>query len=973
MIAGVRSCLAGHPDRRANLIGAGILFLLVNLTFFPFVWGNLSLQDSEVIPSLYLTGSRPVATANMPANREMDVGAPAWQTEPWFVLEHHIILHEKTAPLWNPYSAFGSPLAANMQSQPYSPFAWVAIIFDSPRGYDVFVVLRIYAAGLLAFLFLRQFVGLWPALVGGASFMYVGYLWLYLTMPEVSVEVVIPGLLLGMERLLRKQSPGRIVALAVFLALAVFGGMPESLIFAVAFAYAYGIARILGDASIRTHVGSVVPAVVASSVLGACFSAIQIVPFFEYLPLSSNVHAGASIGLDGDPWFAFTPALYLAPLLHGPPANNIFTNFTGFAGTRGFFGSAVAFFALVAVVNRLGQGYKGRRLKVPIYFFTLYAAFCLLKRFGVPAVNWVGALPGFRGVDFGKYEEATLGCAIAVLAGFGSAALLERRVTAFQSAIAAAIPLTILTVAFAVDRTAYLGLDKYQTYYAESLLCALSFLALAFLLALSSRTRWCNERSLAVAAPVLVVLQAHVGYIVPMFYIVDSEGPQSASTYYGAPYVSFLQQRLRNGERVLGRDNLFYPEWSAAFRIPDVRGLDGLFDSHYLQFVTAFLPVGQDEELVDRFVGTGPIDFGISLEQRFLSLSSIRYIVSAHQVDAAGPLANAIGRHPELVTPKLRLDDFSIAGRIKSALFVHPPLERFPAMFAVPSDARYLEFSIGMLPDVWKPPPCGDGVRFSLDVRAGGVVRRVWQRYIDPKHDAAERRWIPQRISISRYRGRHVELLLSTMPGPSGMTCSDWAVWSEIRLDPEPQIQRESPFHAVYRETSVVVSEFSHPLPRVAIYQHVRVAPDDESALAQLAAPGFDPRSEVVVQTGAKAVMPLVNTARRPVSAGTITTYRSRLVETRFTTSSVALVELNDTFFPGWNAYLDGRPATILRANYLFRGVVVGPGKHVLVFKYEPVSFAVGSALSLLAAAVAVALLVAPRLRRRRPYQESSL
>ena len=48
----------------------------------------------------------------------------------------------------------------------------------------------------------------------------------------------------------------------------------------------------------------------------------------------------------------------------------------------------------------------------------------------------------------------------------------------------------------------------------------------------------------------------------------------------------------------------------------------------------------------------------------------------------------------------------------------------------------------------------------------------------------------------------------------------------------------------------------------------------------------------------------------------------------------------HDIYYPGWVAEVDGRPARVLRANVLFRGVEVSEGRHVVVFRFEPFSVA---------------------------------
>lgn len=59
-----------------------------------------------------------------------------------------------------------------------------------------------------------------------------------------------------------------------------------------------------------------------------------------------------------------------------------------------------------------------------------------------------------------------------------------------------------------------------------------------------------------------------------------------------------------------------------------------------------------------------------------------------------------------------------------------------------------------------------------------------------------------------------------------------------------------------------------------------------------------------------------------------------------------ATLVLRDTFYPGWHATLDGKPAVVERADTLFRGVTVPPGKHTVIFAYAPAPARAGMLLS---------------------------
>ena len=70
-----------------------------------------------------------------------------------------------------------------------------------------------------------------------------------------------------------------------------------------------------------------------------------------------------------------------------------------------------------------------------------------------------------------------------------------------------------------------------------------------------------------------------------------------------------------------------------------------------------------------------------------------------------------------------------------------------------------------------------------------------------------------------------------------------------------------------------------------------------------------------------------------------------------------AVVVLADSYDPDWQVTVDGRPARLLRANAMFRGVVVPAGAHRVVFSYRPRM--VGWGLAASGAALAGCLLLA--------------
>jgi hypothetical protein len=68
---------------------------------------------------------------------------------------------------------------------------------------------------------------------------------------------------------------------------------------------------------------------------------------------------------------------------------------------------------------------------------------------------------------------------------------------------------------------------------------------------------------------------------------------------------------------------------------------------------------------------------------------------------------------------------------------------------------------------------------------------------------------------------------------------------------------------------------------------------------------------------------------------------------------------LNEVYYPGWEATVDGKPTEILRADGIFRSLFLSSGDHLIEFNFWPQHFAWGVAISLLTLASFLALTVA--------------
>ena len=77
--------------------------------------------------------------------------------------------------------------------------------------------------------------------------------------------------------------------------------------------------------------------------------------------------------------------------------------------------------------------------------------------------------------------------------------------------------------------------------------------------------------------------------------------------------------------------------------------------------------------------------------------------------------------------------------------------------------------------------------------------------------------------------------------------------------------------------------------------------------------------------------------------------YDSRNLSLKVRMSAPGYLVVADTFYPGWQAYVDGQARPVLRANWLFRALELPAGEHSVEMRYEPAFWGAGWLLALLA------------------------
>lgn len=148
---------------------------------------------------------------------------------------------------------------------------------------------------------------------------------------------------------------------------------------------------------------------------------------------------------------------------------------------------------------------------------------------------------------------------------------------------------------------------------------------------------------------------------------------------------------------------------------------------------------------------------------------------------------------------------------------------------------------------------------------------------------------------------------------------------------------------APIEELGLIRYRLADPLPRAYLVDRVEVEPDSVAILNRFIAGGEDPHRIAYVSEG----RPLRGAGTR---GGAIRWLEGSNHSVRLAVDAPAssLLVLTDTWYPGWTATVDGRPAPIARVNWRFRGVYLEPGEHHVRFDYRPNRIVLGAALSAL-------------------------
>jgi hypothetical protein len=178
------------------------------------------------------------------------------------------------------------------------------------------------------------------------------------------------------------------------------------------------------------------------------------------------------------------------------------------------------------------------------------------------------------------------------------------------------------------------------------------------------------------------------------------------------------------------------------------------------------------------------------------------------------------------------------------------------------------------------------------------------------------------------------------------------------RISSQPRWKR------VAATEGAIVFENLSAMPHAWLASEIAVLPREDilRVIETALLPGgklFDPRRTALVEELLPHGEPGKNTDVKEDSV-TPELDRGRIVRMRTQSPEPRLLVVSDSFDAGWKASVDGLPARVQRCDYMFLGIPLAPGTHVVEMSYRPPLLFVGGAISILSFVAAFSMLIFP-------------
>ncbi len=884
---GIYNLLDGRDRVRAFLL----YLLAAAVLYAPVVFGGRTLQPSLYQPQGVMYGWAYGYHGRVPVNTfNVDLATPKYYEWPINRLVGEVY-RNGDLPLWNPYQAAGTPLAANYSTRVFFPYQILEDI--SPLWlWDFFLLGRLVTAGFFSYLFLSTLgLGFTGAFLGGLFYMFSGAFTWFINLEQMAnAAMMVPVLLFSIEAFVQRCGPREIALTGICFALVLLAGQPEVALYIILLASCYLLLRALELYGLK---GALVPCLkyTGAFALGLALSSPLILLFLEFMHHAHHIHP-PDMGMGHDAvtylrrfFVALTPTVTEIPLspdiLSGMMARSdvsgapyyfrIFAT-NGIWDTMGGYTGVVAPFT--AFTGAVAGVIKRSRLRRVLLFFLFFGLSIILKNFGIRPFIWLGSLPLFDMVWSQRWAGPVWVFSLSMAGALGWEVLFRsgRELNEGEGGNGGQREIKLKA----------LYLAPYIVYG----LFILVFLYAVFpgVVALTvKRTLHFGQLSVSYIVPSLAVGNAVMILILTLAFFITA-------------------YHLKNGRGLMATAGLALAElW---WDVP--RGYDYMWT--YLKLIPFAIA----------------LVFAYSLfreNRRLAALSGALFFAAFFILDAASPRG-----FPD------RYDPFKEAPYVK---FLKQKEGRFRVMGGYGVLFPNYSSALGL-----------EDVRYISALMVADYrsyrINHLQKTFEDEETDSFAL-WFtgrPERNVKGRIIYRGIEYDIKEKLPYYSMLGVRYIILP-VELDLSGGDPLDLPL--VYNK-EVRIYENRDALPRAFVSYSFSVEPSIEEAQKNFRG------DRILLDRDPGTIKPL-KTAK-PVSEAVIKEYGPNRVVLEAVSQGPGILVLSDVYYPGWEAYVDGVKKEIYRVNGIVRGVPIDKGRHKVVFVYRPAGFRNGLLLSGLALAI---------------------
>ncbi len=508
-------------------------------------------------------------------------------------------LKQGILPLWNPHQALGFPLIAAIEIGMFFPLTLIMYLLPEFYAWDVLIFSRFFFAGLLTYWFMRTLRFRKPvALASGIIFMLSGPM-ILLQYWTANVDILLPLLLLCIERLLQKPGGRSAAYTAIAVGLTFLAGHPEHIFFVNVYGFLYFCFRFLSLRKLK----EIVPVSIALSgayLLGIGLAALVFWPFISNFNSEFWHGHPPLVGLHNEEMRSRIITL-LVPFFFQKETLTYDFTFSGWWG--GYLGTLPLWLACIGLFRRQRKGLN--------YFFWILGFLIVSKAYSYPFINWVGYLPIFNLCRYAIHTPHLVAFSTAIAAGMGLRLILAQKNVLLKSLSVAAIGTGLVLFNLWQRR----GSDNFPI----ALEATVFFLVI---LAILYGLLFLRFKGLLKAKYFTGLLLLFI--FLELFSYIHRERPQRFASFPPVPYMEFLRSQPER-VRAFGYFWVFYPNTASAYGVDDLGIFFGMIPARYVEFVNTLLKPGNfADDLRPPALRAMPFGDQASL---FLDILNVRYIV----------------------------------------------------------------------------------------------------------------------------------------------------------------------------------------------------------------------------------------------------------------------------------------------------------------------------------------------------------